>query len=311
MVTRAGVVGVGRQGRFHALKYKSLRDVELVGVFDIDKERAQKVAEECGVEFFDDLTRLLKRVDCVSVAVPTAEHGSVGSVCFQAGVDVLLEKPIAARRDEADRLDRLARQRGCILQVGHLERFNPALRALDGRVRDPRFIEVNRLAPFVDRGTDVDVVLDLMIHDIDVVAGLVHAPLQSVDSIGVPVLTPYPDIANARVRFENGCVANLTSSRVSMKRERKIRIFQADAYISVDYDLKQVRVYRKLEEGAAQKHRIAMEEVSVVESDALEEEISSFVECVRTRKQPEVDGVAAIRALEIALRIRNQLTTGR
>jgi predicted dehydrogenase len=310
MVTRAGVVGVGRQGRFHALKYASIPAVQLVGVFDLDRERARAIAEECGVEFFDDLSGLLKRVDCVTVAVPTAEHYSVASACVEADVDVLLEKPIAARLEEAARLDWLARQRGSILQVGHLERFNPALRALDGRVHDPRFIEVDRLAPFVERGTDVDVVLDLMIHDIDVVAGLVQAPVQSVDSIGVPVLTPYPDIANARVRFENGCVANLTSSRVSMKRERKIRIFQADAYISVDYDLKQVRVYRKVEEATSQSERIAMEEIRVGDGDALRDEILSFVECVQTRKQPEVDGSAAIRALEIALRIQGQLAAG-
>jgi predicted dehydrogenase len=309
MVVRAGVVGVGRQGRFHALKYASLPEAELVGVFDVEGDRARAVAEECGAISFDGLKELLARVNCVTIAVPTAQHYSVASVCLAAGVDVLLEKPIATTLEEANKLNCLARGKGCLLQVGHLERFNPALRALDGRVQNPRFIEGHRLAPFVGRGTDVDVVLDLMIHDIDVVASLVNAAVERVDSIGVSVLTPHPDIANARVRFENGCVANLTSSRVSMKRERKIRIFQSDAYISMDYDLKQVRIYRKEEGDEGKKGRISMEEIKVGEGDALRDQIQSFVECVRTRGEPQVDGAEALRALEIALRIRRELTT--
>lgn len=304
-----GVVGVGYAGRFHAEKYAASNRAELVGVADIDRKRASEVGKQCGAVPVTDYRELCGRVRCVSVAVPTRSHYEVTRDFLVAGIDVLVEKPLAATLEEGKELVALARQKRLVLQVGHLERFNPAIRRLEGVIREPKFVECHRLAPFVERGTDVDVVLDLMIHDIDVISSLVDAPMESVEAVGVPVLTDKPDIANARIRFSNGCVANLTSSRVSMKRERKIRFFQPDAYISIDYDQKRAQIYRKPREGAGWQDIIG-ETIEIKEGDALADEIDSFLDAVQNRSRPLVSGEDGLRALEIASAISERLGGG-
>jgi predicted dehydrogenase len=243
------------------------------------------------------------RVDCASVAVPTPLHRDIGVALLDAGVDVLVEKPVAATVGEARELVARADDRGRILQVGHLERFNPAIRALQPILTKPRFIECHRLAPFVERGTDVDVVLDLMIHDLDVILSMVASPVASVEAVGLAVLTASPDIANARIRFEDGAIANVTASRVSMKRERKLRIFQPDAYISLDYDERRLRICRRVAAADGETATIEVEERSVAGQDALREEIRAFLCAVRSREEPAVSGRVGLRAMELADRI--------
>jgi predicted dehydrogenase len=302
----SAVVGVGYLGRFHAEKYASSAKATLIGVVDIDKARATEIAASVGVEAFTDYRELFGRVRCVSIAVPTGFHYRVARDFIDAGIDVLVEKPLTADITEARELVRAAKANNVLLQVGHLERFNPAIRRLEGVIKDPKFVECHRLAPFVERGTDVDVVLDLMIHDIDVIASLVRAPVERVEAVGVPVLTDKPDIANARIKFANGCIANVTSSRVSLKRERKIRFFQPDAYISIDYDQRKAQIFYKPAPGAGWLD-IRHETVEIKEGDALADEIESFLDCVGSRNLPLVGGAEALRALEIASTISSQL----
>ena len=302
----AGVVGVGYLGKFHAEKYAASAKAALVGVVDIDETRAKEIAGTVGVPAFTDYRALFGRVQCVSIAVPTRFHYQVARDFIEAGIDVLVEKPLTADIAEARALVDAAGSRGVILQVGHLERFNPAIRRLEGIIKEPKFVECHRLAPFVERGTDVDVVLDLMIHDIDVIASLVRSEVQRVEAVGVPVLTDKPDIANARIKFVNGCIANVTSSRVSLKRERKIRFFQPDAYISIDYDQRRAQIYHKPAPGAGWLD-IRAENVEIQDGDALADEIDSFLDCVRARTLPLVGGADGLRALEIASMISAQL----
>jgi predicted dehydrogenase len=305
---RAAVVGVGYLGRFHAEKYRAHHGTELVGVADVDAARAKEVASALGVRAFTDHRELLGLVDCASVAVPTQFHHAVARDLLEGGVDVLVEKPLTSTLEEGKQLVELAVRGGRVLQVGHLERFNPAFVALDGVVHQPRFIECHRLAPFTERGTDVDVILDLMIHDLDVILSMVPSAVRSVEAVGVPVLTSSADIANARLRFANGCIANVTASRVSLKRERKLRIFQPDAYISVDYDERRVRICRR-ETDADGQTALNFEEREVAESDALEAEIGAFVHAVREHAPPPVTGWDGLRALEVALVIRESVET--
>jgi predicted dehydrogenase len=301
-VVRVGVVGVGYLGRFHAEKYARMGGVRLAAVADKEIERAYRVAEKTGASAFRDAEDLYPLVDAVSVAVPTTAHYEVARGFLDRGIDVLVEKPLAATLREARDLVRRARTKGCILQVGHLERFNPVWKALRGILVRPRFIEAHRLGPFQDRGTDVDVILDLMIHDIDVVLKYVPARLKAVESVGVPVLSANVDIANARLRFEDGSVANLTASRVSAKRSRKIRFFQKDLYVSVDYDSRQIQVYQRTFNEQGVPEIVGSQHVAPA-GDALEEELKAFIESVRSRTKPEVDGEAGERALEVATKI--------
>lgn len=302
----AAVIGVGYLGKFHAEKYAASEKATLIAVADIDARRAGEVSANVGAEVVTDYRELLGRVQCVSIAVPTRFHHAVAKDFLNAGVDVLIEKPMAFDLTEAQELVDLAESNHCLLQVGHLERFNPAIRRLDGVIKEPKFVECHRLAPFVERGTDVDVVLDLMIHDIDVIASLVRSPVTRVDAVGVPVLTDKPDIANARLTFANGCVANVTASRVSVKRERKVRFFQSDAYISIDYDQRRAQIIFKPPPGAGWLD-IRAENIEFKEGDALAAEIDSFLDCVRTRSVPLVSGVDGLNALQIASMIRAQL----
>lgn len=301
---RAAVVGVGHLGRYHADKYAALPGVRLVGVVDRDPARAREVADALGVPVFADHHALVGKIDCASVAVPTAAHAAVGLELLAAGIDVLIEKPLASTAAEGTALVRAADAAGRILQVGHLERFNPALRAAAAVITEPRFLECHRLAPFVDRGTDVDVIRDLMIHDLDVIQSFIPAEVESVEAVGVPVLTPRVDIANARLRFANGCIANVTASRVSMKRERILRLFQPDAYVAIDYDQRRVRIIRR---GAPVTPdalpNITAEEHDAGQGDPLRDEIAAFVEAVAHRTTPLVSGREGLRALELAERI--------
>ena len=231
---RAAVVGVGYLGRFHAQKYAQLSGCELVGVVDSNRDTREQVAAELGTAAFEDHRALTGKVDAVSVATPTPAHFAIARDLLEGGAHVLVEKPITETTVEARALIELARARGRVLQVGHLERFNAAILAAEPHLRAPRFIECHRLAPYRERGTDVNVVLDLMIHDIDIVQTIVGVPIESIDAIGTPVFSDEIDIANARIRFANGCIANATASRVSVKTERKLRIFEDDAYLSLD-----------------------------------------------------------------------------
>jgi predicted dehydrogenase len=308
---RCAVVGAGYLGRFHAQKYAAIADCELVGVADPSPAARARLESELGVASYADHRALLGRVDAVSIATPTSLHHAVARDFLAAGVHVLVEKPVTATADEARELIGLAESRGLVLQVGHLERFNPVILAAADELSQPRFIESNRLAPFKPRGTDVSVVLDLMIHDIDLIETIVRSPIASIDAIGAPVFTDEIDIANARIRFENGCVADATASRISLKSERKLRVFQADAYLSIDLQQKLLTVVRKpasIEEGALPK--VDIQERSFEQGDALLDEIRSFTQAVRAGGRPVVSGEDGLRALETATRIAELVNRG-
>jgi predicted dehydrogenase len=301
---RTAVVGVGYLGRFHAQKYGQLPDATLVGVADADAETARRVAAELQTEALTDHRQLLGKVDAVSVAVPTPLHFQVAKDFLERGVHVLVEKPITTTVEEARALIELATRHRCVLQVGHLERFNPAIVAAAGILKTPRFVESHRLAPFKQRGTDVSVVLDLMIHDIDLIQELVGAPIASIDASGSAIFSGDLDIANARIRFANGCVANTTASRVSLKQERKIRIFQDDAYLSIDLQQKILTVIRKKGDAPVESPaQVSIEEQSFDQGDALLAEIVAFLKSIREGAPPVVTGEHGLRALETATQI--------
>lgn len=301
---RCAVIGGGYLGRFHAQKYAALTRCEFVGVADPDPAARARLTAELGVAAVADHRELLGRVDAVSIATPTAMHAAVAADCLEAGAHVLVEKPVTATAAEAARLIELARRHHRVLQVGHLERFNPAILAAAGELRAPRFIESSRLAPFRTRGTDVSVVLDLMIHDIDLIQNVVHAPIATIDAVGAPVFTDEIDIANARLRFTNGCVANVTASRISLKTERKLRVFQADAYLSIDLQQKLLTVVRRpAAVTGVDPPRVDVEEQSFDQGDALRAEIESFLDAIEHDRPPVVSGEDGLRALETATRI--------
>jgi predicted dehydrogenase len=301
---KVGVVGVGYFGQFHAEKYAKMEDVELVGVVDVDASRAREIAKRYRTQPFFHYADLFQRVQAVSIAVPTPFHYSVTKECFLQGVDVLLEKPISSTLEEADELIGLSESKGLIFQVGHLERFNGALSGLEGRLRHPLFIESHRLGPFSGRGAEVDVVLDLMVHDLDILLSLVKVKVKQFQAIGIPVLTHTSDIANARIEFENGCIANLTASRVSEEKIRKTRIFQPDGILSIDYFLQKLSFSKKVvPPGREKMPEMVTEEIPVKKIDLLETEIHSFLQRVRNRERPQVSGTDGRRALELALRI--------
>ncbi|MBB6092327.1 putative dehydrogenase [Povalibacter uvarum] len=308
---RTAVIGVGYLGRFHAQKYRQLEGSNLVAVADANAESARKVAEELGVEAVTDYRDVLDRVDAISIAVPTPLHHAVACAALERGIHVLVEKPIATTVQEATEMVALAARKGCVLQVGHLERFNPAIVAAVNRLQTPRFVESHRLAPFKQRGTDVSVVLDLMIHDIDLIQELVGRPIESIDAVGAQVFSGEIDIVNARIRFEGGCVANTTASRVSLKQERKIRIFQDDAYLSIDMQQKILTVIRKKDAAPVESPaQVSIEEESFDQGDALRDEIAAFLKAIREKTPPVVTGEDGLRALQTALKIA-ELVTGK
>jgi predicted dehydrogenase len=308
---RTAVVGVGYLGRFHAQKYKSLPNSELVGIADPAPACAE-VAAELGVPGHADYRELLGRVDAVSIVTPTPLHFPVALAFLESGAHVLVEKPMTVTIEEGTLLVEAAARTRRVLQVGHLERFNAAVQAVQPILRVPRFIECARLAPFKHRGTDVDVVLDLMIHDIDLILSIVHSPVISVDAIGSSVFSNEIDIANARLRFANGCVANATASRVSLKTERRLRLFQDDAYVSVDLHQKVLTVIRKgAGIGSDGMPQVAIEETSYEQGDALKAEIEAFLEAAATGSAPAVSGEDGLLALRTAVSIAEQVTNSR
>lgn len=301
---KTAVVGAGYLGRFHAQKYAALPDSELVAVVDADRLIAEKVAKECGTVALDNYRHLLGKVEAVSIAVPTRYHYEIAKECLKKGIHVLLEKPITATLAEADELIALARRNCLVLQIGHLERFNSAMMALRDVINVPRFIESHRLAPFNLRGTDISVVLDLMIHDIDIILSIVCSSVNEIRANGASVLTSDIDIANARIQFDNGCVANITASRVSLKAQRKMRIFQQDAYISIDFQNKSLGIYRKgTREMFPGIPEIISEESYFDQSDAIKAEIKAFLKAIRDGAEPSVSGEEGRQALAIALQI--------
>jgi len=304
---KVGVVGAGYLGRYHTEKYAHLPQTELVGVVDSNLEKAKEVAREFKTRALIDYRDLIPQVKAVSIAVPTPLHATIASDFLKEGIDVLLEKPITTTVEEADELIALAHNRNLILQVGHLERFNAAIVATRDIISNPMFIESHRLSFFQERGTDVDVILDLMIHDIDIILNMVKSLVKEIHAVGVPVISQHIDIANARIEFKNGCVANVTASRISDKMMRKIRIFEPDAYISIDYAAKEVQVYRKIGKASHDSlPHIVSEQIAIEEKDSLEEEIKAFIQSVITRETPLVPGEAGKEALKVALEIIEQ-----
>jgi predicted dehydrogenase len=305
---RAAVIGVGYLGRFHAQKYAQASNCELVAVADARQQARDQVGGELGVRTVADYRELLGSVDAVSVVTQTPSHFEIARDFLNAGAHVLVEKPITETAAEARELIAVAVRQKRILQVGHLERFNAAILAAEPYLRSPRFVECHRLAPYRERGTDVNVVLDLMIHDIDIVQTIVGAPIATIDAVGTPVFSDEIDICNARIRFTNGCVANATASRVSFKTERKMRVFEDDAYLSLDLQQKILTLIRKRSPADAPGPLpVSIEEQSLEQGDALKAEIESFLDCIRTGRPPVVSGEAGLMALETATRITEQV----
>lgn len=308
MSVRAAVIGVGHLGKHHVRILSTLPGVELIGVVDTNQARAAEIAAAHGTRAVASSAELLGQVDAVSVAVPTEHHLEVALPFLSAGIGVLVEKPMARTLDEADAMIAAAERGGATLAVGHTERFNPAVALARTLLSDPRFIEVHRLGTFPERSLDIDVVFDLMIHDIDVVLSLVRSDVESIEAAGTPVLTPRIDIANARVRFANGCIANLTASRISRDRVRKIRFFQPAGYLSIDYAAQKVEGYRPVK-GNGPMPTIQGGELPVVNEEPLKRELADFVEAVAARRAPLVDGAQGRRALQLATRIVEKMAS--
>ena len=299
---RAAVIGVGHLGKHHARILAAMPGVSLAGVVDVNRDRAAKIAAEYGTRAFGDVTEIPDRLDVVVIAVPTESHAAIALPLIESGVHTLVEKPVAQTVKEADTLIAAARRAGVVLAVGHSERFNPAVAAARPHIKDPRFIEVHRLGTSPERSLDIDVVLDLMIHDLDLILSVVASEVERVEAVGVPVLTPRVDIANARVRFKNGCIANLTASRISRESVRKIRFFQRDAYVSIDTAARDVEMWSLLPQpGSAPK--IGGGKLAVNGDEPLKVELEDFVAAVRDRRPPAVSGEEGRAALALAVRI--------
>lgn len=311
---KVGVIGVGVLGRHHARLYKNCEEAELIGIYDVNPDQAEKISQELDVRVYSTIEELAEKTEALSIAVPTHYHFNVAEPLLKKGKHLLIEKPITQTLEEAEALLTLAQDRQRIIQVGHVERFNPVISYLEAKLDKPRFIESHRLAPYPPprpglppRGTEVGVVLDLMIHDIDMVLSLVKSPVESVDSTGIAVVSPTEDIANARIKFENGCVANLTASRVTPEPMRKIRLFQNQCYISLDYMEKTGEVFFR------EDNRIRREEVPIEDHNALLKQLEHFVMCVQRFREtgelpvPKVSGEHGTRALEVAIEISKQI----
>ncbi len=298
---RVGIVGVGHIGSNHARLYAETPSAEFSAIYDVDLAKANAIAKKYRVTPAQSLDEFVEMVDAASIATPTNTHYEVARSLLARGKHLLIEKPITDNAAHAGELAELAAQNGLVLQVGHVERFNPVLSALEERLTHPRFIEAHRLSPYPERSTDIGVVLDLMIHDLEIILHLVRSPVQTIDAVGVAVLSRGEDIANARLRFEDGCVANITSSRISPERMRKIRVFQEDAYLSLDYEKQSGEIYRRAE------GRITREKVEIAREEPLKHQLVSFVECARSGRQPRVSGFQAIAALELAIEITKRI----
>jgi predicted dehydrogenase len=298
---KVGVIGVGHLGSIHAKIYKELSGCSLAGISDTNKVRLNEISQNLNVPGYADYRELFTKVDAVSVAVPTKLHYAIASDFLKHNIHTLVEKPFTPTLEEADNLIKIAKDNSLILQVGHIERFNSAFSATQKLIKNPKFIECHRLSPFPNRSLDVGAVLDIMIHDIDIILGLVASPVERIDSVGINVLTSFEDIANARITFQNGCVANLTASRISDETMRKIRIFQENTYISLDYKNAEAWVYRK---GFL---KISKENLPIEKEQPLQKELQAFVDCVVKHEIPLVSGEVARSALKVALEIQNQI----
>jgi len=306
MKTRVAVIGVGALGRHHARILSALPDVELVAVVDIKEARAREIGGLVNAPFATSAAEMLGRVDAVTVAVPTDSHLAVALPFLQRGTAVLVEKPLARNAPEAQQMIDAAAASGAVLGVGHTERYNPAVAAVRPLLDHPRFIEIHRLGTFPDRSLDIDVVFDLMIHDLDVVLSIVPSEVVTVEAVGVAVLTAKPDIANARLKFASGCIANITASRISKDRVRKIRIFQRDAYLSVDYAAQEVERWR-LVKGNGAMPAIDGGKLDVAQEEPLKRELADFVAAVRDKRAPGVTGADGLRAIELAQKITDEM----
>ena len=298
---KVGVAGVGHMGKEHARIYSELQEAELVGVHDSNPDTARKIAAKCKTRAFGSLEEMVDAVDAASIVTPTSTHLAIAEPFLKRGKHVLVEKPIAMDTAEARKLVDLAEKHGAKLAVGHVERFNPVLVALEERLGRPRFIEAHRLSPYPGRSTDIGVVMDLMIHDLEIILHLVRSPVTSVDAVGVPVLSKGEDIANARIRFANGCVANLTTSRISPERLRKIRVFQDDAYLSLDYMKQEGEIYKRLD------GKITRDKIPVMKGEPLKNQLAEFVMNVRENTDPRVAGAHGFEALKLASQICGQI----
>ena len=298
---KVGVAGVGHMGKEHARIYSELQEAELVGVHDSNPDTARKIAAKCKTRAFGSLEEMVDAVDAASIVTPTTTHLAIAEPFLREGKHVLVEKPIAMDTAEARKLVDLAEKHGAKLAVGHVERFNPVLVALEERLGRPRFIEAHRLSPYPGRSTDIGVVMDLMIHDLEIILHLVRSPVTSVDAVGVPVLSKGEDIANARIRFANGCVANLTTSRISPERLRKIRVFQDDAYLSLDYMKQEGEIYKRLD------GKITRDKIPVMKGEPLKNQLAEFVMNVRENTDPRVAGAHGFEALKLASQICGQI----
>ncbi len=298
---KVGVVGVGSLGSIHARIFTRLVEVELVGVVDLNLKRAKKVARVCRCQYFSDYKQLFGKVCAASIVVPTRLHYQVARDFLQHNIHLLVEKPFTSHVFEADKLLALAKIKGLVLQVGHVERFNAAVQAIQQLPGKPKFIECHRLGPFASRVKDVGVVLDLMIHDIDIVLGLVNSPVESIQAVGVNVLTSHEDIANVRLNFKNGAVANITASRISPKSMRKIRLFQENAYISLDYEAQEALIYEK------KGNRISRKRINIKKEKPLQKELQSFIQCVKEKRAPLVSGQEGREALAVASEILKKI----
>jgi predicted dehydrogenase len=300
---RVGVVGVGHIGSNHARIYAELPHAEFVGVFDIDPARAAEIAVKYKAKVAGSLDEFAEMVEAASVATPTSAHFPVARDLLARGKHLLIEKPITENTAAARELAQLAAEKRLVLQVGHVERFNPVLSALEQRLAHPRFIEAHRLSPYPNRSTEIGVVLDLMIHDLEIILHLVNSTVENIDAVGVPVLSRGEDIANARLRFASGCIANITSSRISPERMRKIRVFQEDAYLSLDYQGQSGEIYRRV------NGRITRDPVAIEKEEPLRQQLASFVDCALTGGEPKVSGSHAAAALELAIEITKRIAT--
>jgi predicted dehydrogenase len=294
---KAGIIGLGHIGKFHARILSESSQAEFAAIYDSDTDAAKKIADQYGARPAGSLEEFADSVDAATVATPTPSHFEIGKFLLERGKHLLIEKPITEHTSQAKELVAIAQERGCILQVGHVERFNPVLGALEQHLASPRFIESHRLSPYPNRSVEIGVVLDLMIHDLEIILHLVQSSVKSIDAVGMPVLSRGEDIANVRLRFENGCVANVTVSRVSPEKVRAIRVFQQDAYLSLDYQNQSGEIFR-LREG-----RIAREKLKIEKGDALTREIESFIRCCIDGVKPKVSGHEAAAALELAIEI--------
>lgn len=301
MAVKVGVIGVGYLGQHHARIYSDIEEAELIGVVDIDQKKADALADKYGCRPYYDYRDILEKSDALSVVTPTTSHYNIALDCLRAGKDMLIEKPITVNIDEADELIREAEKTGCIIQVGHLEQYNPAIIAATEMVKEPVFLESERLSPFLGRGTDVDVTLDLMIHDIDIILSLLAQPVKDIHAVGAKVLTDKIDVAKAWLEFENGCAALATVSRLSPEKKRILKVFQKDSYISIDYQNSEIK--RHLRDGEG----ISTEIIKPEKKESLKEELKDFISCVQARRKPKVSAVEGRNALKVVMEITDKI----